>query len=116
MDCFQDNIKVLDFSKSSNWLIDTLIMATTNTVVTVCFMKKCSREQAKLIHDPWMTKEIMKQRKIRDNLKKIYILNKCSGSDDHNNQKKQRNNVNRMIETAKNEYSAKKCEEAKGSK
>ena len=67
--------------------------------------KKVSRKQAKLILDPWMTKEILDKRKIRDNLKKTYILNKCRGSDDHNNWKKQRNKVNCMIKKAKDQNS-----------
>ena len=86
-----------------------------NSVNKVCSWKKVSRKQAKLILDPWMTKEILDERKIRDNLKKTYILNKCRGLDDHNNWKKQRNKVNRMIKKAKDEYTAKSCENAKGS-
>ena len=61
-----------------------------------------------------MTKEILKERKIRDNLKKIYILNKCRGSDDHKNWTKQRNKVNKLIANAKNKDALKDCEEAKG--
>ena len=114
--CFQENIdKHLNFSLDPNGIMGSLLLSMDNTVNKVCSWKKVSRKQAKLILDPWMTKEILDERKIRDNLKKIYILNKCRGSDDHNNWKKQRNKVNRMIKKAKDEYTAKSCENAKGS-
>ena len=87
-----------------------------NTIDEICPLKKVSRKQAQLIHNPWMTKEILKEINIRDKLKMKFIKDQNSkGSNDHKIWKKQRNKVNRMVLAAKSKDTANDCEKARGS-
>ena len=71
-----------------------------------------SRKQAKLIQNPWMTNEILKEGKLRDKLQRKSIDTR--NPQDYNSYKKQRNKVNKMIRNAKRKNILSDCEKCKG--
>ena len=62
-----------NFDLSANQMMDNFLLLMKNTIDEICPLKKVSRKQAQLIHNPWMTKEILKEINIRDKLKMKFI-------------------------------------------
>ena len=113
--CLKEHLKKLDLSLDPNTLLDEFLRCMKTTIDEICPLKKVSRKQAQQLLRPWMTKEILKEIKIRDDMKMLFVKNQNSeGSNDHKNWKKQRNKVNRMVLAAKNKDIENSCEKAKG--
>ena len=110
--CLENNLKNIDFNLNPNKLMDSVLLATKHTIDSIFPLKKVSRKQSKLILNPWMSKEILKERKVRDELKRKFIQTK--NSEDHNKYKKQRNKVNHMIRAAKKKNIKEDCLKCKG--
>ena len=99
-----DTLKNTNFDQDVNSIMDDILTSTKAVLDDVFPLKKLSRKQAYIEMNPWMTNEILKERKNRDTLKKKFIINGVQNSQDHNNWKKSRNKVNRMIKKAKLKY------------
>ena len=98
-----------------NYLMDKILLATKDAIDQNFPYKKVTRKEAKLILNPWMTKEILKERKIRDDLKMKFCKHKIVNSEDHINYKRYRNKVRIMIRDARRKYTLNDCKKAKGS-
>ena len=102
-------------SLDPNYLMVKILLATKDAIDQNFPYKKVTRKEAKLILNPWMTKEILKERKIRDDLKMKFCKHKIVNSEDHINYKRYRNKVRIMIRDARRKYTLNDCKKAKGS-
>ena len=110
--CLEENLSDIDFNLNPNQIMDNILLATKNAINQVFPIKKVSRKQAKLIQNPWMTNEIIKEGKLRDKLQKKSVESR--NAEDYNKYKKQRNKVNRLVRDAKRKNIKSDCEKCKG--
>ena len=95
--------------------MDAILSSVRDAMNTTFPLKKVSRKEAKKLQNPWMTKEILKEQRDRDKLKKLWISSgHIPDSLEHNVYKTSRNKVVKMIRIARKDKSLKKCEKAKG--
>ena len=99
-------------SLDPNYLMDKILLATKDAIDQNFPYKKVTRKEAKLILNPWMTKEILKERKIRDDLKNKFCKHKIINSEDHVNYKRYRNKVRIMIRDAQRKYTLNDCKKS----
>ena len=100
-----DELSGLDFDESPNLIIINIIKALQKILDILFPKKKLSRKRKKLLQNPWITREILKKMKGRDKLYKKFVKNdRILNSVHHTNYKKARNQVNRAIKVAKDEY------------
>lgn len=112
----KENIDKTDFTNlDPNPLLDKILWCIKDAINTTFPLRKVSRKEAKRLLNYWMTKEILKEQKKRDILKKKWIKSgHTSGSPEHIAYKTSRNEVVNMIRIAKKEKSFKSCVDAKG--
>ena len=91
--------------------MDDILLATKTTINTIFPLKRVTRKQAELIQNPWLTNDIIKEGKLRDQLQMTAVKSKLL--EDQINYKKQRNKVNRMCRNAKRKCLNKDCENNK---
>merc|ERR1712002_926935 len=98
-----------------NSLMDKILLLTKDAINVTFPLKKVTRKQALMILNPWMTKEILQERKNRDNLKKKWIESgHPKDSLEHNTYKTSRNKVVKMVRNARRKYIYDGCEKANG--
>ena len=95
-----------------NQVMDNILLSTKHTINQIFPVKKVSRKLAKLIQNPWMTNDILKEGKLRDKLQRKFIDSKLP--EDFSKYKKQRNKVNNMIRNAKRKNIKSDCKKCKG--
>ena len=116
LESLKSNLDKEDFSQDDpNSYMDKLLLCIKDAINATFPLKRVSRKQAKKLRNPWMTKEILKEIKIRDNLKKKWIkLGRVIDSSDHIAYKAVRNKVVKMCRDTRKEKSLKRCIDAKG--
>ena len=70
LDCVKERFRNFDSNANPNALMDKILLLTKDAINVTFPLKKVSRKQARMMMNPWMTKEILQERKNRDNLKK----------------------------------------------
>ena len=72
--CLGENLVNIDYNLDPNSIMDDVLLATKKAIDTVFPLKKVSRKQSKLMINPWMTNDILKEQDTRDKLKMKFIL------------------------------------------
>ena len=95
----KENLNETDLDKlDPNSLMDRVLLCIKDAIHSTFPLRKVSRKEAKKIQNPWMTKEILKEQKIRDQFKKNWITSgHAENSPQHLNYKTSRNKVVKMI-------------------
>ena len=110
--CLENNLADINYNLNPNQVMDNILLSTKNAINEIFPLKRVSRKQANLIQNPWITKEITKEGRLRDKLQRKFINSAIP--EDRENYNKQRNKVNRMIKAAKRKYMNSDCEKCKG--
>ena len=84
--CLEENLSDIDFNLNPNQIMDNILLATKNAINQIFPIKKVSRKQAKLIQNPWITNEIIKEGKLRDKLQTKSVTSR--NTEDYNKYKK----------------------------
>ena len=109
------NLSTLNFDSDPNETLNSILDKTKSTIEHVFPFESQTKNQSIIAVSPWMTHEILKARKIRDNLKFKWIKSgRLEDSVEHKTYKKIRNQVTDMKRTARRNHLLKNCEEAKG--
>ena len=111
----QQNIDSSNLNLGPNLLLERVLLSIKDAIEQTFPLKKVSNKQAKQILNPWMTNEILKQRRIRDKLKKDWLKSgKIVNSPLHLNYKRTRNKVLKMCRKAHRSLIQNDCKNTKG--
>merc|ERR1712179_50853 len=89
--CLEKNLYDLNLDVDPNQAMDNLMRSTKDAINEVFPMKKVTRKHAELIQKSWLTQEIIKEGKIRDELQRKSIKSKLP--EDWSNFRKIQNKV-----------------------
>ena len=110
-----ENLTNTNLNIDPNSLMDKILLLIKDAINKTFPLKKVSRKQAQMLLNPWMTNEIRKEQKTRDNLKKQWIKSgHIPNSPVHIAYKRTRNRVVKMVRSARRNTTQKMCEETNG--
>ena len=111
----KENVDKRDFNVGPNLMLERVLLSMQDSIENTFQFSKVSNKQAKNILNPWMTTEIREKQKLRDKLKKEWVVSgKTANSPLHLRYKKIRNKDVNMCSKAKRAKIQKKCKEANG--
>ena len=115
LDCLNDRLRNANLNIDPNSLMNKLLLLIKDAINATFPFKRVSNKQARMILNPWMTKDILKEQKKRDNLNKKWVESgRIVNSPEHKNYKTTRNKVVKMVRKARKKYIYDDCKKASG--